>query len=223
MRIIKKYSEFIIKESYDSNIRAQLIKMGVTDKKEIENQIELSKKGNLGNYLDEKGEKFTFGILVAIFKDAIEIKKRTNIKRGLFNALPSFVPLAFAPFFPTLAVIGSIFGASRMFHRVFDPLFDYINPSTKYSHFLKRMVDIYMKIPEGEVKFKDRFTRAFVVADGLIDIVKPEILDDFSTFISNKMELMDENEQVPAHFIENELKMYLNEKYKIHPPLTLNK
>jgi hypothetical protein len=221
MKNIKKYNEFL-NESYDSNIRAQLNKMGITDPEELDRQIELAKRGHLGAYLSEKGENFTFGILKAIFKDAIEIKKRTNIKRGIFNALPSFIPLAFAPFFPILAVVGSIFGASRMFHRVFDPLFDYLDPNTKYSHFLKRMVDIYMKIPEGEVEFKDRFTRAFVVSDGFIDIIKPEILDNFSTYISKKIENMDENDAVPKHFIENELKSYLNNKYKIFPPIVLN-
>ena len=93
--MIKNYNQFLITEKYDKFIRSKLIGMGIKDEEEIERQIELAKSGFLSTYLSEKGDHFTFGILNAIFKDAIRAKKITNIKKGIHNILPSIVPLAF--------------------------------------------------------------------------------------------------------------------------------
>jgi len=218
---LKRYNEFIILEKIDTNLRNTLIEMGLTDKEELEKQIDLAKTGYLAAYLHQNGDKFTFGVLKAIFKDAIKAKKVTDVKRGIFQALPSVIPTILAPFFPIIAIIGSIFGASRTFHKVFNPIFEYLHPSSKYSNFLKRMIDSYMKIPEGDVKFKDRFTIAFVVSDRLIDAIKPEILDAFSTALSEKMQIMDDDDVVPDHFIENELKMFLNKNFDVDPEIPL--
>lgn len=223
MKSIKKYSQFLILERYDKSIRSKLIEMGVTDEDELNKQVNLAKNGHLGHYLNEKGEKFTFGMLNAIFKDAIDAKKKTDIKRGIFNILPTVVPLALMPFFPMLATISLIFGTSRIFHRVFDPIFNYINPHSKYTDFLKKMIDMYMKIPEGEVKLKDRFTRAFVVSDRLVEAIKPELLDKFSTELSLEMELMNPDSEVPDHFIENELRIFLNKNFDVNPEIPLKK
>ena len=221
MRTLKRYSQFLILEKYDKNIKSKLIEMGVTDEDELNKQIHLAKNGHLGHYLNEKGEKFTFGMLNAIFKDAIDAKKKTNIKRGIFNILPSVIPLALIPFFPVVAMISVVFGTSRIFHRIFNPLFDYINPHSKYTDFLKMMIDMYMKIPEGEVQLKDRFTRAFVVSDRLVEAIKPEVLDKFSTELSLEMELMNQDSEVPDHFIENKLRTFLNKNFDVNPPIPL--
>ena len=221
--MIKKYNEFLLTEKYDKFIRAKLIELGVRDKEELEKQINLAKSGFLSTYLSEKGEKFTFGILNAIFKDAIRAKKITNIKKGIHNIIPSIVPLALAPWYPVAAVIGSVFGASRMFHKIFDPIFNYINPQSKYTDFLKKMIDIYMLIPEGEVPLKDRFTRAFVVSDRLVDAIKPDVLDKFSDYLSSEMAIKEQDEEVPDHYIENELKEYLNREFNIDPEIPLKK
>jgi hypothetical protein len=76
-------------------------------------------------------------------------------------------------------------------------------------------------LPEGEVPLKDRFSRAFVVSDRLIDALKPEVVNSFTTFISNKMENEDDNKLVPDHYIENELKTYLNNNFDINPEIPL--
>ena len=221
MRKVKNYNEFLIVEKYDKNIRKKLVEMGVTDEEELNRQVHYANQGFLGHYLQEKGEKFTFGILKAIFKDAIQAKKVTSIKRGIYNIIPSVIPVALAPFFPILAIVGTVFGFSRMFHKVFDPLFSYVNPSSKYSDFLKKMIDIYMMLPEGEVPLKDRFTRAFVVSDRLVEAIKPEVLDQFSTYLSVKMESTSDDVEVPDNFIENELKSWLNDNFDIDPEIPL--
>jgi hypothetical protein len=83
------------------------------------------------------------------------------------------------------------------------------------------MIDTYMKIPEGQINIKDRFSRVFVVTDRLIDAIKPEVIDDFTTYISNHMAQEDDNAKVPDHYIENELKRYLNENFDVSPEIPL--
>jgi hypothetical protein len=219
--MIQNWNQFLILEKYDRNIRQKIIELGVTDSDELDRQVKLAKSGYLGVYLQEKGDKFTFEILHAIFKDAIRAKKITNIKKGIYNIIPSVVPLALAPWYPILAIVGSIFGASRIFHKIFDPIFNYLNPQSKYTDFLKKMIDTYMIIPEGELPLKDRFTRAFVVSDRLVEAIKPEVLDDFSNYLSIKMSNEDKDSEVPEHYIENELKSYLNNRFDINPNIPL--
>ena len=223
MKLLKNYNQFLIVEKYDKNIRKKLIEMGVDEEEELKKQVNYAKQGFLSQYLEEKGEKFTFGILKAIFKDAIKAKKVTNIKKGIYNIIPSLVPVVLAPYFPILAIVSAVFGLSRIFHKVFDPLFNYLNPSSKYSDFLKRMIDIYMMLPEGEVQLKDRFTRAFVVSDRLVEAIKPEVLDNFSTYLSQKMDSNSDETEVPDNFIENELKSWLNENFDVNPEIPLKK
>ena len=221
MSKIKKYSDFLVLEKYDKNIKAQLISMGITDKRELNKQITLSKHGHLATYLHNKGDNFTFGILKAIFKDAIVAKKNATLKKNIFSILPTAIPLSLAPFFPVLAVVGTIFGSSRLAHRVFDTIFAYLEPQSKYTDFLKKTIDTYMILPEGNINPKDRFSRAFVVSDRLIEALKPEVVDAFTKFISDKMSKEDNDKVVPEHYIENELKTYLNDKFNINPEIPL--
>jgi hypothetical protein len=218
---IKRYNEFLILEKYDKNITNYLKSIGVNDKEELKRQVALSKQGHLATYLHSKGENFTFGILKAIFKDAIEAKKKTNLKKNIFSMLPTVIPLSLTPFFPILAIIGTVFGSSRLAHKIFDTIFDYLNPQSKYADFLKKSVETYMMLPEGQIPLKDRFSRAFVVSDRLVDALKPEVLNDFTNFISNKMAEKSDNEIVPEHFIENELKEYINDNFDIDPKIPL--
>ena len=102
MKLLKNYNQFLIVEKYDKNIRKKLIEMGVDEEEELKKQVNYAKQGFLSQYLEEKGEKFTFGILKAIFKDAIKAKKVTNIKKGIYNIIPSLVPVVLAPYFPIL-------------------------------------------------------------------------------------------------------------------------
>lgn len=197
------------------------MKLGIKDKAEMDKMVHFAKHGYLHGYLNEKGEVFTFGMLNAIFKDAINARKITNIKKGIHQILPSTVPLLLVPYFPIVAIIGSIFGASRSFHKVFDPIFDYLNPQSKYTDFLKKMIDAYMKIPEGEIPVKDRFTRAFVVSDRFVEVIKSDVLASFSDYLSNKMAAMPQDQEVPDHYIENELKEYVNKNYDVNPEIPL--
>ena len=188
---------------------------------EIQTQIVLSKQGNLHRYMQEHGEEFTFGVLRAIFKDAKDAKMRTDMKKGFLQAIPRGLPILLAPFYPVLAIVGLILGTSRTFNKLIKPLFNNLDSHSKYVDFLKTMVFYYMKFPEGEVNLKDRFSRAFVVTDRLIDAIKQETIDAFTKNLVEKMDAEPDDKPVPDHYIENELKKYLNDNYDVDPQIPL--
>ena len=218
--IIKNYNKFLILEKFDDNIIAELKKLGVTNQDEINKHLYHAHRGHLAEYLKQNGRKFTFGILNALFNDAINAKRRTDIKVGIIKAVHRILPMALAPFFPIVAIIGYILGSSRAFNKIIAPIL--ADPGNDYPEFIKKVIDSSMRIAEGDITVpKDRFTRAFVVSDRLIEAIKPEVLQKFSLELSEKMSNMDSNMEVPEHYIENELKDYLNRNFEINPKIPL--
>ena len=127
--------------------------------------------------------------------------------------------MALAPFLPIVAILGMILGSTRAFNKILAPILQ--DPSNTYDGFLKQLIDGSMKVAEGEIPVKDRFTRAFVVSDKLVNAIRPEVLEEFSKELSEKMSLENPDNIVPVHFIENELKKFLNVKFDINPAITL--
>jgi hypothetical protein len=217
---LKKYTDFLILEKFDDNIKSEQIKLGVTNKEEINAYLYHAHRGNLARYLTENGKLFTFGMLNALFKDARSAKSRTEIKVGVIKAIHRVVPMILAPFFPILAIFGYVLGTSRAFNKVIAPIL--ADPGHDYPEFLKKVIGATMRVAEGDLtNDKDRFTRAFVVSDRLIEAIKPEVLQKFSLELSEKMANMDSKLEVPAHYIENELKDYLNRNYEVSPKIPL--
>lgn len=222
MRKLKKYNDYLILEKFDSNIKDELKRLGVTDEEEINKHLYHAHRGNLAKYLTENGKAFTFGMLNALFKDARAAKIKTELKVGVIKAAHRIVPMLMAPFFPMLAIFGYILGTSRAFNKVIAPIL--AEPGHDYPDFLKKVINATMRVAEGDLTSeKDRFTRAFVVSDRLVEAIKPEVLQKFSLELSEKMANMDSNMEVPEHFIENELKDYLNRNFEIDPEIPLKK
>jgi hypothetical protein len=220
MTRIKKYDHFLILEKFDDNIIAELKRLGVTDKEEINKHLYHAHRGNLAKYLKESGKDITFGMLRALFLDAQAAKKRTDLKVGVVKAIHRIIPMALAPFFPILAIFGYILGTSRAFNKVIAPIL--ADPGTDYPEFLSKIITSTMKIAEGElIPAKDRFTRAFVVSDGITDAIKEDVLREFSIYLANKMSRKNPDEEVPEYYIENELKTYLNTRFDIEPQIPL--
>jgi len=220
---IKNYNSFLILEKFDDNIIAELKRLGVTDQDEINRHLYHAHRGHLAEYLKQNGKSLTFGMLNALFQDARDAKRRTDIRVGVIKAVHRILPMALAPFFPIVAIIGYILGSSRAFNKIIAPIL--ADPGSDYPTFLKKVIDSTMRVAEGDLTTpKDRFTRAFVVSDRLVEAIKPEVLQKFSIFLSEKMSLMDPLTEVPDHYIENELKKYLNDHYSIDPeiPLKIN-
>ena len=221
---IKRYNSFLNENLLlkDDNLEDQLKKIGV-EGEELKKQVSLAKRGQLASYLIENGGEFTFGILAAIFRDAKEAKMAQETKKALWSALPRALPMALAPFFPIMAIVGLLFGSTRLFNRITKPIFQNMDTDSKYVDFLKSFVQVAAKVPEGEVDVKDRFTRAFVVEDRLIEALKPEVIDAFANYLSKKMEAEPDDNAVPDHYIENELKIYLNDNFDVTPEIPLKK
>jgi len=220
MNKLKNYDSFLILEKFDDNIIAELRRLGVTDEDEINKHLYHAHRGNLAKYLVENGKQFTFGMLNALFHDARDAKRRTDIKLGVIKAIHRIIPMALAPFYPVIAIAGYILGSSRAFNKVIAPILS--EPGNDYPSFLKKIIDASMRVAEGDfTDEKDRFTRSFVVSDRLVEAIKPEVLQKFSLFLSDKMSLENTDSTVPDNYIENELKSYLNEHFGINPQIPL--
>ena len=48
---LKKYDDFLILEKFDDNIKAELMRLGVTDENEINMYLYHSHRGHLADYL----------------------------------------------------------------------------------------------------------------------------------------------------------------------------
>ena len=220
MKKLRNYDSFLILEKFDDNIIAELRRLGVTDQDEINKHLYHAHRGNLAKYLVENGKQFTFGMLNALFHDARDAKRRTDIKLGVIKAIHRIIPMALAPFYPVIAIAGYILGSSRAFNKVIAPILS--EPGNDYPSFLKKIIDASMRVAEGDfTDEKDRFTRSFVVSDRLVEAIKPEVLQKFSLFLSDKMSLENSDSPVPDNYIENELKSYLNEHFGIDPEIPL--
>lgn len=220
MKKLKNYNDYLVLEKFDNNIKAELKRLGVTDETEINKHLYHAHRGNLAKYLTENGKAFTFGMLNALFKDARDAKLRTEVKVGVIKAVHRIVPMLMAPFFPILAIFGYILGTSRAFNKVVAPIL--ADPGHDYPDFLKKVINATMRVAEGDLTTeKDRFTRAFVVSDRLVEAIKPEVLQRFSLELSEKMANMGSDVEVPEHYIENELKDYLNRNFEVNPEIPL--
>jgi hypothetical protein len=219
MRKLNKYNEFLILEKFDDNFKAELLRLGITDEDEINRHLYHAHRGHLAEYLHTQGKEIKFGMLRALFLDAQVAKRRTDLKVGVVKAIHRILPMALAPFFPIAAILGMILGSTRAFNKILAPILQ--DSSSSYEGFLKQLIDRSMKVAEGEIPVKDRFTRAFVVSDNLVAAIRPEVLQQFSTDLSNKMSLEDPDGMVPENYIENELKMFLNDNFDVEPPIQL--
>jgi hypothetical protein len=218
---IKNYNDFLVLEKYDKNIIAELRRLGITDDELIKKYLYHAHRGNLGDYLNKKGNIFTFGMLNALFKDALDAKKKTDLKVGAVKMAHRIIPMVLAPFFPVLAMAGYIFGTTRAFNKIITPIIT--DPGTNYPIFLNKLISSSMKVAEGEIPTKDRFTRAFVISDKITDAIRTDVLQEFAIFLSVKMSKEDPEKEVPENYIENELKTYLNDKFDIDPQIPLKK
>jgi hypothetical protein len=219
MKRLKKYDQFLILEKFDDNFKVELQRLGITDEDEINRHLFHAHRGHLADYLKSQGKEIKFGMLRALFLDSQTAKKRTDLKVGIVKALHRVIPMALAPFYPIAAVLGIILGSTRAFNKILAPILQ--DSSSTYEGFLRQLIDGSMKVAEGEIPVKDRFTRAFVVSDRLVAAIRPEVLQKFSNYLSTKMSQENPDTIVPEHYVENELKQFLNQNFDVNPPIPL--
>jgi hypothetical protein len=222
MKKIKTYKNFIKENIGYSDIGDVENFTDIEPLSPIEYDKELGKKGELSEYLRQNGKKFTFGILKCIFNDAIDYKKKRELKKGTYKMFHRLIPMATATLFFPIALMSYIFGTSRAVHKVLIPLLD--RPENDYNSFLNKMIKIVVDVSEGEVKMfmeNDWFYDIFVMKDNLIGMMRKEHIITFAKYLADKMEKEPYYKLVPHNYIENELKIWLNNEFSIKPPMEL--
>jgi hypothetical protein len=189
---------------------------------EKEYEVILGRKGELSKYLRKNCKKFTFGILKSIFEDAILYKKRREMIKGGYKMIHRALPMLLAYIYFPIWVLGNVLGFSRALNKILKPMLK--NPETSYNKFLIKFITSIIHITEGEIKYvmgHDWFYDAFVMEDDLLKMLRKDVIRDFAVYLADKMTKEDDNKVVPHHYVENMLKIYLNDNYNIQPPMQL--
>jgi len=178
-------------------------------------------QGKLGDYLKEHGREITFGMLKAIFDDAIKFNKNRKIGLGAVKMTHRLIPMAMATVYPLASIVGMMLGSTRALDKILVPIVS--DPGKNYPEFLKKFIKTTTNIVEGDIKplVSNKFYKAFVVSDGISKMLDKNVLDSFARELSDKMSLENESTPVPDNYIENELKHYINVNYQIDPPILL--
>ena len=181
---------------------------------------ELGKKGELLDYIKQGKEKLTFGILRALFNDAIAYKKKRELTKGFYKFVHRAVPIALAAFWFPVWVLAQVLGGSRALNKILIPVLK-MNPSN-YKSFLVTLITKTMDLMEGEIKTfmgDDWYYRVFMVDWGLIRMIRKEHIYNFALHVAAVMENEPDDKIVPIYYIENEMRKWLNDTFNIVPPM----
>ena len=218
----KLYEEF---EAVDIDIDWSKIYPSVKTEEQLKAEYlkELGKKGKLLDYIESgHKEELTFGILRALFTDAIAYKKKRELTKGFSKFLFRAIPMALASIWFPVWIIAQILGGSRSLNKILVPVLRM--KQTSYKNFLIGLITKSMNLMEGDVKMfmkDDWYYRVFMVDWGLINMIKHEHIFDFASYVAEKMSEEPDDKVAPSHYIENELRIYLNNRFKLQPPLPL--
>lgn len=174
-------------------------------------------RGEVGEFLISEGRSLTFGILHAIYQDTLELHRNYEFKRGSVKALVRMIPMAFSPISMLASYIGMALGSTRAVNKIIKPILE--DPGKTYPDFLKKIISKSMDVFEGEISGDDPIKMAFVVCDGLVDMLSEKVIMEFVVHQSEEMAKESPDDVVPDFYIENELRSYLNDKFKLNPPL----
>lgn len=211
--MIYKYGEF-----NESNINDEFLKLGY-DKSQLDSLNKIVSDGELGNFLNSENKHLTFGLLNAIYLDCLKLHRGYELKKGAAKALVRAIPIVASPVSALVSFLGEVFGSSRAVGKILKPILN--DPGKSYPDFLKKLVSTSIKIVEGEIAGDDPIKKAFVVSDGLIDMLDKKVLLSFTMYLSDKMTKEDNAKIVPDYYIENELRKYLNDRFLLNPPMVL--
>jgi hypothetical protein len=180
--------------------------------------VELGKKGQLADYL--KSNTIKFGMLKALYMDAVEYKKKREYTKGFAKFAMRIIPLAIAPVFFPIWLISQILGTTRAVNKILVPTLtmNHIN----YKSFITTLITKTMQIAEGDIKpfmEKDWYYDVFYVHDKLIQLVRKEHIYEFTLFIAEEIQKKDDNEDVPKFWLDNEFRKWINIKFELDLPI----
>jgi hypothetical protein len=224
---LKKYNEYVDWDSINRNksaVETEVSDMKANKKTQDDIFQDYLDKGELSKYLNKNGKKFTFGILNAIFDDALDAKKKRNMTKGGYKFLHRAIPIIGGALSPIIWLLGTVFGSLRAFNKIIKNALE--NPGNNYPDFIKNVIINTMSVAEGDIKpllGDDQFYNAFVVSDDIIKVLRKDLLYEFATDLANKMSKEDIDDEVPHKYIENELKKWLSNKYDLSYTFPTNK
>lgn len=219
---MKNYDEFIFEaEMAFSDIDFSKIKP-YEDETNLEylSLREMGKQGKLAQYIDE-GHQLKFGMLKALFRDALEYKKKREYEKGVAKFAVRIIPIAIAPIFFPIWMFSQILGATRALNKIIIPTL-MMSTDDNYGSFLTNMITKTMNLIEGDIKpflGNDWYYDMFGVHDGLIKMVRQEHIYKFAVFISEKIQKKKDDDIVPHYWLDSEFRKWLNEKFQLDLPV----
>lgn len=180
--------------------------------------LQIGQQGKLAEYIAD-GNVIRFGMLKALYQDAIEYKKKREYKKGFAKFMIRAIPLAIAPIFFPVWLISQILGGTRAINKIIIPTLN-MEPKT-YNSFLKTLVTKTMNLVEGDIRpflGNDWYYDVFYVHDGLTKMVKQIYIYEFTNFISDEIQKKSDEQAVPKYWLDNEFRKWLNEKFDTDLP-----
>jgi len=156
--------------------------------------------------------KITFGQLRSLVEEGKKERLFKHIGEGGFKAMIRIVPW----FLPQMAIAGFIGSTARALNKLFKPA---LTETESYKTWWGKVVLKSFKLSEGELNFEDPFSRIFFISDGLMTMLDDKYKVKFANYISEIASSMNDDEEVPELFVENELRKWVNDKFFLDPPL----
>ena len=179
---------------------------------------EIGQQGKLAEYI-EAGE-IRFGMLKAIYNDAIEYKKKREYQKGAAKFAVRLIPIILAPIFFPVWLLSQILGATSALNKIIVPTLN-MEPTT-YDSFLTTLITKTMNLAEGDIKpflGNDWYYDVFYVHDGLTKMVKQVYVYEFTRFIAEEIQKKNDNQVVPHYWLDGEFRKWLNNKFDIDLPI----
>ena len=223
---MKKYEQFINEaEMAFSDVSlseiAELVKPVNKTPEELEQLalLEIGKQGKLAEYIDQ-GNVVKFGMLKALYQDAIVYKKKREYGKGFAKFAVRAIPIALAPIFFPIWLVSQILGATRALNKVIVPTLNMDHRN--YDSFLKTLITKTMNIAEGDIRpflGNDWYYDVFSVHDGLTKMIKTEYVYEFTLFISAEIQKKKDDQIVPHYWLDTEFRKWLNNKFGTDLPI----
>jgi len=179
---------------------------------------EIGKQGKLAEFLDQ-GNVVRFGMLKALYHDALAYKKKREYEKGIAKFALRIIPIILAPIFFPIWLISQILGATRALNKILIPTLNMEHKN--YNSFLKSLIIKTMNLVEGDIRpflGKDWFYDVFYVHDGLTKMVRQEYIYEFSLYICDEIMKKGDDQEVPHYWLDNEFRKWLNNKFELDFP-----
>jgi hypothetical protein len=156
--------------------------------------------------------KITFGQLRALVDSATNKRLYKHIGEGGFKATLRLLPW----FIPQLAVAGFVASSIRAVNKILKPA---LAETETYKTWWGKAVLKAFDLTEGELNLNDPLFEIFFISDGLMTMMDDRYKVKFARHIADLASSMQDDQEVPEFFVENELRNWINDKFLLDPPL----